>query len=203
MIKKTHNFSEKIQFNNIKATKRGQEFINAINISTLPKAFNDNAYIPAMLILNGKLTTPRYGGQESYLTFQILPDGLDFGSSSNPKEHLKVPLSNKYTIDISVIKRPTLYLSFPTVEIYVLLTILDQDKSYRILWSDFPDLLDLINYLEREKINYEIPDDYLSIFQQTNTKQLQRDIETDNRFASKLIPSLPPATQPYPMVHNE
>lgn len=187
---------------NQKTTQRGQNFTNALNLETLPKAIENNAYIPALMILeNGAISTPRYGGQENYLTFQLLSNKLVFGSNKSD-QHLSIPLSENYHVDLSILKRPTFYLAFPTVEVYVLLTLQDEDKSYQILWSDFPKLLSFIDYLKKAEINYTVPDFYLQVFEETDVKKLQRNIERDNRFTLKRLPSLPPSTQPHPLTED-
>ncbi|WP_125606651.1 hypothetical protein [Lapidilactobacillus bayanensis] len=184
------------------AVNRGHGFIYALDVNTVEQALATGNEVPVQLKFNGEISELRYGGQENYLRLEILPDQLIFTANQDPTQTKTIPLPPNYPLTISVIKHPNVTSRFLTVEVYVLLTIKNQDQTYQILSSDFPALPKLLDYLTNQQINYTIPDYYQAIFAETNTTKLQRAIEKDNRFASKLLPGLPPSSQPHPLSEN-
>lgn len=188
------------------ASQRGQAFTNALSLDTLDKALVSQAFIPLMIVIGEKDSpTSRYGGQENYLTLRFNANRLIFTSyqAKSRGEEKNIDFPQGYNVDIKVIKRPAFYISHPTVEIYVCLVISQGDREYRFLWLDFPKLNELLADFDAQGIHYTIPEAYAAVFAEHEPAKLGQMIARDDQFESKLLPGLPPTTQPHPLVNED
>lgn len=179
--------------------ERGQGFTKALNVETIEQALATGNPVPVRLKIGETISEARYGGQENYLSLEILHDQLIFSSNRHPDQTHTIAMPVDYPVKITVIKHPSIVAQFISVEVYILLTVKNQDQTYQILCSDFPALPKLVADLKAKQINYTIPDYYQGVFAEIDVAKLQLTIGKDNRFASKLLPGLPPATQPFPL----